>query len=118
MRGNIIINDSLNGFNWISEPNIRLVHNTYNHSLNQFGYVEESTSNLEQLWSVLKGLFKRIYVAIPSDYFGLFLNEIEWRVTILNKGDSDKMNAFAELLDYISNIANFILYELDSFDNY
>ena len=81
-------------------------------------YGDESTSIIEQLWSVLKGLFKRIYVTIPSEYFELFLREIEWRVTISNKSDAYKMNAFAELLDYISNTANFNLYELESFDNY
>ena len=118
MRGNIIITDSWSGYNWISEPNSGLVHITHNHSLNQFGYGDESTSNIEQLWSVLKGLFKRIYVTIPSEYFELFLREIEWRVTISNKSDAYKMNAFAELLDYISNTANFNLYELESFDNY
>ena len=32
--------------------------------------------------------------------------------------DTEKMNAFAELLDYISNAAYFNLFELDSFDNY
>ena len=92
-----------------------MVHITHNHSLHQFGYGAISTAHIEQLWSILKGLFKKIYVTIPSDYFELFLHEIEWRVILSIKSDTDaeKMNSFAQLLDYISNTTNFILYELD-----
>ena len=90
-----------------------MVHITHNHSLHQFGYGAISTAHIEQLWSILKGLFKKIYVIIPSDYFELFLHEIEWRVILSIKRDAEKMNSFAQLLDYISNTANFNLYELD-----
>ena len=95
-----------------------MIHIKYNHSLHQFGYGDLSSSHIDQLWSVLKGLFKRIYVTIPSDYFELFLHEIEWRVAISNKSDTKKINSFSDLLDYISNISNFNLYELAFFDNY
>ena len=57
-------------------------HITHVHRNGQFGYGDKSTSHIEQLWSVLKELFRRVYVTIPCLYFTLFLKEIEWRYLI------------------------------------
>ena len=91
-------------------------HIVYNHGQGQFGFGNLSTSHIEQLWSVLKGLFKSIYISIPCEYFNLFLREIKWRYTISKKNDLQKITDLCEIFDYISNTTNFNLYELNSFD--
>ena len=114
--GNTIISDSWPGYNWISEPISGYTHIIYNHGQGQFGFGNLSTSHIEQLWSVLKGLFKSIYISIPCEYFNLFLREIEWRYTISKKNDIQKITDLCEIFDYISNTTNFNLYDLNSFD--
>ena len=115
-RGNYIISDGWQGYSWISEPNSGYYHITHVHGHGQFGYGDESTSHIEQLWSVLKELFRRIYVTIPCLYFTLFLKEIEWRYLISNKTDEAKINELVALFDYVSSTTNFNLYDLDSFN--
>ena len=107
-RGNIIITDSWAAYDWISLPNSGYTHITYVHGHGQFGYGDESTSHIEQLWSVLKTIFKRIYVTIPSNYFNLFLREIEWRYLISIKNDTEKLKELLDIFDYVTNTANFI----------
>ena len=93
---------------WISLPNSVYTHIRYVHGHGQFGYGDESTSHIEQLWSVLKTIFKRIYVTIPSNYFNLFLREIEWRYLISIKNDTEKLKELLDIFDYVTNTANFI----------
>lgn len=50
-RGNFIISDGWQGYSWISEPNSGYYHITHVHGHGQFGYGNESTSHIEQLWS-------------------------------------------------------------------
>lgn len=88
--GNTLITDAWSGYNWISQPNSGFHHIIHNHGHGQFGYADESTSHIEQLWSRLKGLFKRIYVSITGEHFILFLREIEWRITLSLKNDEEK----------------------------
>ena len=63
---------------------------------------------------VLKTLFRRIYVTIPSENFTLFLREIEFRYLITNKNDNEKLKELLEVFDYINSTVNFNLYDLDS----
>ena len=109
-RGNTIISDAWAGYDQISLPNhgytyIRHVH-IYGHG--QFGYGDESTLHIQKLWSVLKTIFRRIYVTIPCGYFNLFLREIESKYLISNKNDNEKLNELLDIFDYVSNTANFI----------
>ena len=90
------------------------MHITHVHAHGIFGYGDESSSHMEQLWSVLKTLFRRIYVTIPSENFTLFLREIEIRYLITNKNDNEKLKELLEVFDYINSTVNFNLYDLDS----
>ena len=114
--GNTLINDAWSGYNWISQPNSEFHHIIHNHRHGQVGYAVVSISHIEQLWSRLKGLFKRIYVSITGEHFILFLREIEWRITLSLKNDEEKIKELLEIFDYIGNTANFILYDIDSFN--
>ena len=84
------------------------------HGLHDFWHGAESTSHIEQLWSVLKTLFRRIYVTVPSENFNIFLREIEFRYLITNKNDNDKLKELLEIFDYVNSTVNFKLYDLDS----
>ena len=90
------------------------MHITHAHCHANFGYRDESTSFVEQLWSVLKTLFRRIYVKVPSENFNLFYREIEPRHLITNKNDNDKLKELLEIFDYVNSTVNFKLYDLDS----
>ena len=113
-RGNTIISDDWPGYWWLNEPNSGYMHITHVHSHANFGYGDESTSHIEQLWSVLKTLFRRIYVTVPSENFNIFLREIEFRYLITNKNDNDKLKELLEIFDYVNSTINFNLYDLDS----
>ena len=75
--GNDIVGGGLPGCDWISEHNGELIHIGHDLGLLHFCYGNELTPNIEQIWSLLKYLFRRIYATIPDDYFILFLREIE-----------------------------------------
>ena len=72
-------------YRWLNEPNSGYVYITHIHAHGTFGYGDQSSSHIEQLWSVLKTLFRRIYVTVPSENFTLFLREIEFRYLIIKK---------------------------------
>ena len=76
----------------------------------QFEYGHESTSHIEQLWSVLKTIFRTIYLTIPCINFTLFLKEIECRYLISNKNDDAKIKELLDLFDYVSATSKFNLY--------
>lgn len=114
--GNTLITDAWSGYNWISQPNSGFHHITHNHRYGQFGYADESTSHIKQLQSSLKWFFKRIYVSITGEHFILFLREIEWKITLSLKNDEEKIKELLEIFVYIGNTANFILYDIDSFN--
>ena len=101
-------------YRWLNEPNSGYMHITHVHSHANFWYGDESTSHIEQLWSVLKTLFRRIYVTVPSENFNIFLREIEFRYLITNKNDNDKLKELLEIFDYVNSTVNFKLYDLDS----
>lgn len=77
--GNYIITDLWRGYNFLDDPRIGYIHNTYNHSIGSFGSGLDSTSRIESVWNKLKGMLKRIYNTIRSKNSIYFLQEVEFR---------------------------------------
>ena len=44
-----------------------------------FGFVINSTSHIDSIWSQLKSILKKIYYIIPHNNFIMYLRETEWR---------------------------------------
>ena len=113
---NTLITDTWSGCNWISQPNSGFHHIINNHGHKQFGYADEWTAYIEQLWSSLKGFLKEFMFLLQGNFYILFfLREIEWRLILSLKNDEEKIKELLEIFDYIGNTANFILYDIDSF---
>lgn len=72
-EGNNIVWDGWASYNWLDEENSGYSHFKYIHGSHDFRFGFESTSHVENLWSVLKAEIISIYKSIPSKNFLFFL---------------------------------------------
>lgn len=86
------------------------IHNFVNHSNGVFGL----TSKIEGIWSELKTIIKKIYISIHGINFGLFLRGAEYRRSIRNLNNREKLNALASVIS--STPFEFLLDEKDQYD--
>jgi hypothetical protein len=89
---NTIINDDWQGYDWIGE--YRYNHIKHIHYRNDFGTDNESTSYIESIWDILKGMITRYYNALNADNFVYFLRELEFHY---NTRDINSISKLKEL---------------------
>ena len=109
------VTDECRSYNYFSNNASGYHHIVHNHGHGQFGFGDESTSHIENLWSVFKQKMKKIYNIRPSQNITLFIREIEFRLTISNLNDNSKIKELFSILSYIDNNTGFKLYPLDDF---
>ena len=109
-KGNAVFTDTWAGYNFLGRPNSGYIHNFVNHSNGVFGL----TSKIEGIWSELKTIIKKIYISIHGINFGLFLREAEYRRSLRNLNNREKLNALASVIS--STPFEFLLDEKDQYD--
>ena len=98
--GNIIYTDSWSGYNCLHQVNSGYTHNYVNHSHGIFGL----TSHIEGLGNEIKTIIKKMYNFIHFSKFAIFLRETEYRRSIRNLKNSDKLKDFASITSSISPV--------------
>ena len=97
-KGNIIINDSWIGYNFLNSNANGYTHHIYNHGHGNFVHGIDSTSRIESIWADIKVLIKKIYHKIPSKNFVYFLREAEYRRSLKSYNIKEKLENFSNLL--------------------
>ena len=92
--------------NFLSLPNSGYIHHVYNHGRGQFGYGLDSMSRIENVWSELKALIKRIYSTIRQSNFLFFIKGIEYRHLIKSMNEVQKLEDFAKIISCVGNDVN------------
>ena len=75
--------DGWEGYTWINQ--YRYAHLVHLHSRGQFGRGNESTSYIESIWGILKGMITKYYNALNGNNFLYFLRELEFRYNTRDK---------------------------------
>ena len=81
-KGNNIISDGWEDYQFLDSPNSGYSHIIKNHSFGSFGYGLESTSHIEAIWNILKSKIKTIYHVIPYKNLMRFAKEAEFKYII------------------------------------
>lgn len=103
LKGNIIVTDSWNGYNFLNSNDSLYTYIVHNHSRGAFGSGLESTSRIESIWGQLKEKIKKLYHSIPSHNFLFFLREAEYRLIISKYNKIEKMDNFSTVLSIVGN---------------
>lgn len=74
------------------------------HGHHDFDHGDDSTSHIESVWSDLKRLLSRAYVAGKSENLIFFLKECEWSKKNSHLNFSDKIKNLQEIFIHIANI--------------
>ena len=117
--GNNIITDGWGAYNWMNAANSGFNRIIHIHGHHDFGHGDESTSHIESVWSDLKRLLSRAYVAVKSENFIYFLKECEWRKKNSHLNFNDKIRNLQEIFIHISMTVENDLFtkdELEDFD--
>ena len=94
--GNTIISDGRSGYNFLDSAESGYSHIEHIHHEGNFGYLLQSTSLIEAIWSIIKGKIKTVYHVIPKFLLMRFMKEIEYRYKIRNLKDFDKIKDILE----------------------
>ena len=111
---NTIISDGWESYNWLREAG----YNHIVHGRNDFGHGSESTSHIESIWGQLKRIINTIYNALAPEIFIYYLKEIEFRYSIRNKNNTEKINQLKSILDYCYSTCNLNFEEKDNLIDY
>lgn len=65
-------------------------HNSFNHSLVNFGAGVLSTSHIEVVWNIIKANIKNTYYVIPKKILFSFNREAEYKYTFKDKNYEKK----------------------------
>jgi len=65
-RGNTIVTDHWQGYNWLDSKNSGYHHISFNCSLGNFGAGVLSTSHIKAVWNIIKSKIKNSYYVIPK----------------------------------------------------
>ena len=94
--GNTIISYGRSGYNFLDSAESGYSHIEHIHHGGNFGYLLQSTSLIEAIWSIIKGKIKTVYHVIPKFLLMRFMKEIEYRYKIRNLKDFDKIKYILE----------------------
>ena len=90
MPGSHITHDGWAGYGFLDNNDESVwTHETHTHASGDFGHGLSSTSHIEQFWSQLKLIIKKIYYVIPMHGYIYFIKEAQFRYAIA-KLDADK----------------------------
>ena len=74
-----------------------------------FGYGEQSTSHIKNLWSQIEGKLKEWFHIIPNKKIIHFIKDCVFKIKINNKKTNiQKINEFFECVKFISNIEDVV----------
>lgn len=113
---NTIITDGWDGYNWIGQYSY--AHLVHLHSRGQFGRGDASTSYIESIWGIFKGMLTKYYNALTAFNFIYFLRELEFRYNTRDLNSNMKLRELKEFLNYCASTSNYIFYEIDDLNDY
>lgn len=79
-------------------------------------FISHSTSHIEGFWGTLKDYIRKMYTKIPSKNFILYLPEAEIPYIMRDYSIKEKENKLIEIFEYLYNIVNYELYDLDEIE--
>ena len=115
---NNIITYGWPAYNFLDDDEINYKHEVHIHGpQGTFGFLEHSTSHIEEVWGILKDNIRKVYTKITSKNFILFLPEAEMCYIMRDLTNKEKEKKILEIFEYLYNTVNFDLYDLGEFED-
>ena len=105
-KGNVIISDGWQGYNYLNSHDSGYQHLTFMHINGIFGQGIQSTSHIEAIWGIIKSKIKSIYNVIPHKNFMKFVREAEYRYKVKDKTGMDKIKEFFDCYRLTENVSD------------
>ena len=113
---NTIITDGWEGYNWIRD--YRYYHIIHIHGRHDFGSGNESTSCIESIWGIFKGMITRYYNALNADNFVYFLRELEFRYNTRDMNANISLIELKDIFEFCYSTCNYEFYEINELNDY
>lgn len=120
--GSHIIHDGWRGYRFLDDVNSSVwTQEEHIHQGGNFGLGNFSTSNIERVWTYIKGELKGLYKITPHKNFIYFLKEGEYRYITSKMNSEQKEKKIKKILKFVYNLNNYEFFdeeEILDYNNY